>query len=133
MSLSTEGELIGKPTLLVILHGRCDAGEILKDLQALGYPIADVAIFYRPDGTDQVIDAVTGEVAAGQSINDADVKQKQLDRAQTLVLMHPDEAQFRNVRQVFTELDPAADVQYAGATYAEGEPGGVVRQDEPVE
>jgi hypothetical protein len=124
-----EGEIIGKPTLMAIYTGRQDANRILDGLKSTGYPLDDVSVYYRPDGTDQVIDAVTGEVAAGQSLNEKDLKNKQLQNVQTVVLMHPEQNQYQSVRQVLASIG-TADIKYSGITDVEGRPGGVERHDE---
>jgi hypothetical protein len=124
-----EGEIIGKPTLMAIYAGRQDANRILDGLKSTGYPLDDVSVYYRPDGTDQVIDAITGEVAAGQSLNQKEVKDKQLQNVQTVVLLHPEQSQLQSVQQVLSSIG-TADIKYSGITDAEGRPGGVERHDE---
>ena len=126
-----EGERVGRPTLLATYDGRLDAEQILGSLRTLGYPLEDVSVYYRPDGTDQVIDATTGQVAAGQSLTDEEIERKRLEKFHTLVLMHPDGQQFPSVQEALLAIAPA-DIKYAGETHAESHLEGVQRQDETV-
>ena len=124
-----EGAIVGRPTLLATLAGRRDAQEILSGLGRTGYPLEDVSVYYRLGGTDQVIDAVTGQVAAGQSITQEEVTPKSLENAQTLVLMHPNAEQFRAVEQVLSGME-VVDIKYQGETEADPQPGGFERHDQ---
>jgi len=113
------GSIYGRSTLLVTFDARVDAQSLLAALGPLGYPVSDVRIYYRPVGTDQVIDAVTGEVPAGEALQLDKLKAKGDVQVQTLVLMHPDAAQFVAVQDAFKSLG-AADYKYADAVVFEG-------------
>lgn len=113
------GSIYGRSTLLVTFDGRVDAQALLAALDVLGYPVSDVRIYYRPVGTDQVIDAVTGEVPAGEALHLDKLKTKGELQVQTLVLMHPDAAQFVAVQGAFKPLGEA-DYKYADAVVFAG-------------
>ena len=66
-----------------------------------------------------MIDAVTGEVPAGEALQLDKLKAKGDLQVQTLVLMHPDAAQFVAVQGAFKPLG-AADYKYADAVVFEG-------------
>ncbi len=123
-----EGRIIGRPTLLAIFDGRVGADEIMLGLRGVGYPLEDVSVYYRPRGTDQVIDATTGQVAAGQSLTEHETDPKNAGNVQTLVLMHPEKQQFEDVRSVLMRAGQA-EIMYEGGTLAEGHPGGTERRD----
>jgi hypothetical protein len=111
------GKIIGKPTLLVTFTDKLDAGRILDAVGGLNYPLKDVSVYYRVSGTDQVIDAVTGQVAAGQALSDEDTEGLDLNKVETLVLMHPDGEQFVAVQGVLKQFGEA-DYKYAERTVA---------------
>ena len=113
------GSIYGRSTLLVTFDVRVDAQALLAALGVLGYPVSDVRIYYRPVGTDQVIDAITGEVPAGEALQLDKLKAKGDLQVQTLVLMHPDAAQFVAVQGAFKPLG-VADYKYADAVVFEG-------------
>jgi hypothetical protein len=119
-----EGQIIGRPTLLAIFQQHLPVQDLLNRLRQIGYPMEDVAVYYRLKGTDQVIDATTGQVAAGQSITEAEIAANQLESAETLLLIHPEEEQVRSVEQMITTMG-GADVKYSGRTERRGPPPGV--------
>ncbi len=111
-----EGVIIGRPTLLATFDGRLDVEQIVSSLGRVGYPAEDIAVYYRPVGSDQVIDARTGQVAPGQSLIEGDLSTMKL---QTLVLMHPTSEQLPVVEQALSTIGPA-DIKYEGETRVEG-------------
>lgn len=114
-----EGRIVGKPTLLAIYDGRVNAEQVLGGLRELQYPAEDIAVYYRPKGTDQVIDAVTGQVAAGQSITEQEMDPKNAGNVQTLVLMHPEPQQVEGVRRVLMGQGQP-EIMYEAGTLAQG-------------
>ena len=127
------GEIVGRPTLLATYNGRIDAQSILDRLGQTGYSLEDVSVYYRPQGTDQVIDAVTGQVAAGQSLNEGELKRDTLEKVDTLVLMHPDHTQFPAVQQALISAGGSPDIKYSETTHASSDLEGVKRYEAPVE
>jgi hypothetical protein len=119
MEENLPGSIYGRSTLLVTFDARIEAQALLAALSVLGYPVSDVRIYYRPLGTDQVIDATTGEVPAGEALQLDKLKAKGELQVQTLVLMHPDAAQFVAVQGAFKPLG-VADYKYADAVVFEG-------------
>src|SRR4051794_36770002 len=99
-----EGEIIGKPTLLAKYAGLKDAKQILDSLGRAGYPVEDVSVLFRVHGTDQVIDLVTGNVAAGQALPSEHVRPEDLQDGQTAVLLHPNPDQLAAVKQALAEI-----------------------------
>lgn len=118
--VETQGRIIGKPTLLVTFGSKLDAQAILDAVGGLGYPLGDVRVYYRVVGTDQVLDALTGQVAAGQALNEAELSRISAQRLETLVLMHPDGEQFVAVQGALKQFGEG-DFKYAEGTVAEGE------------
>jgi hypothetical protein len=112
---SDAGKIVGKPTLLVTFTGRLDAKPILDAVGGLNYPLKDVSVYYRVVGTDQVIDAITGQVAAGQALSAEDAEGLDLNKVETLVLMHPDGEQFVAVQGALKQFGEA-DYKYAERT-----------------
>ncbi|HET9495610.1 MAG TPA: hypothetical protein VFR15_15360 [Chloroflexia bacterium] len=108
------GKIVGKPTLLVTFTDRLDARRILDAVGALNYPLNDVSVYYRVVGTDQVIDALTGQVAAGQALSEEDTEGLDLNKVDTLVLMHPSGEQFVAVQGALNQFGEA-DYKYADA------------------
>src|SRR5207244_1604711 len=127
-----QGEIVGRPTMLVKYEGRLNAEQILNTLKQINYPLEDVSVLFRVEGGDQVVDLITGHVAAGQSLTDAAAHKKaENQNGQTVVLLHPTPAQAAAVRKALVEVG-AADIEYAGETRAHGRPGGIDRHDEHV-
>lgn len=116
---ATEGRIMGRPTLLVTYRGKLDAQAVMDAIGGAGYPLDDVSVYYRVAGTDQVIDATTGQVAAGQSLSAEESAGKAPDKLDTLVLLHPDGVQFAAVQGALAQFGDA-DVKYAEATIAAG-------------
>ena len=56
MEQNVSGSISGRATLLVTFGVRLEAQAVLSALGAMGYPVSDVRIYYRPVGTDQVIE-----------------------------------------------------------------------------
>ena len=69
MDNDTEGRIIGRPTMLVTYGTKLDVKAVLEAVGGVGYPLDDVSVYYRVAGTDQVIDAATGQVATGQALS----------------------------------------------------------------
>ena len=105
--MATEGLIIGLPTLMAVYSAKLDAENVLDKLRAVSYPLADVSVYYKPKGTDQVIDAITGQVAAGQALTEAEVTPKMLENLQTVVLIHPPDDQLKVVHDALSALGPA--------------------------
>ncbi len=125
-----EGQIVGRPTLLAIFPQRLPPQDLMNGLRRIGYPMEDVAVYYRLRGTDQVVDALTGQVAAGQSITQAEIDETQLANAETLLLIHPDVGHVQAVQGMLSAMG-GVDIKYSGSTEAVGQPGGVARHDEP--
>ncbi|MEO8286679.1 MAG: hypothetical protein ABI670_09610 [Chloroflexota bacterium] len=119
MANQVDGRIVGKPTLLVTYVSKIDAQAILSALGTSGYPLEDVSVYYRVAGSDQVIDAATGQVAAGQAITTEDLGSKELEKLDTLVLLHPDARQFMEVQNALKPFGDA-DIKYAEQTIAGG-------------
>lgn len=124
-----EGEIVGLPTLLAIYDVRIEAQQVLDGLKNAGYPMEDVCVYYRVKGSDQVIDATTGHVAAGQSLNEDELKRSKLENVDTLVLLHPNAQQAEAAQQVLATLG-TPDIKYATETHAESNLEGVTRHQE---
>jgi len=129
---AVEGEIVGRPTMLAKFAGRQDAQAVLDALGGLGYSLEDVSVLYKLQGSDQVIDQVTGYVAAGQSLTEEELARHQNEPGQTVVLLHPLPEQAHAVQSALSELGQV-EIEYSGETHALGRPGGVERQDETVE
>ena len=119
MNIEDDGRIVGKPTLLVTYSSKLDAQAILSAIGGVGYPQDDVSVYYRVAGTDQVIDATTGQVAAGQALSAEQVKAKALEKLDTLVLLHPDGEQFVAIQEALKPLGEA-DIKYAEQSVAGG-------------
>ena len=124
-----ESEIVGKPTLLAKYEGRLDAQAVLNALGRAGYPLEDVSVLFKVLGSDEVIDLASGQVAAGQSLNERELTPQKAQQGQTAVLLHPTVEQLDGVKAALAELGKA-DIEYAGETHAFGRPGGVEREDE---
>jgi|SRR5437868_11093039 len=132
-SLADQGEIVGKPTMLAKFDGMLSAEQILDSLKQIGYPLDDVSVLFRIEGSDQVIDLTTGHVASGQALTDEEVNAHKAQKGQTLVLLHPTSEQAPAVRKALAEVghpDVHPDIEYAGETRAHGRLGGVDRHDE---
>ena len=125
---AADGRIKGKPTLLVTFPNKLDAQKVLGAIGGLGYPLQDVSVYHRVPGTDQVLDATTGQIAAGQALGDEDLKTIDLNTLETLVLLHPDGEQFVAVQNALKPFGEA-DYKYAGETAATGNLEGTVRED----
>ncbi len=121
--------MMGKPTLMAIYPQRYDAAAILDSIGRVGYPLDDVSVYYRVKGTDHVVDATTGQVAAGQSINQEEVTQEVLNNAETVVLLHPGMEVLPAVTGALASLGEPS-ILYEGETDVEGRLGGYTRLDE---
>lgn len=121
--------MVGKPTLMAIYPQRFDVAAILDSLGRVGYPLNDVSVYYRVKGTDQVVDATTGQVAAGQSINQEEVTPEVLNSAETVVLLHPGTASVPSVTGALNAVGEPT-ILYEGETDVEGQLGGYTRIDE---
>lgn len=124
-----EGEIVGKPTLLAKYAGRVEVQPVLDALGATGYPIADVSVLFRIGGSDQVSDQVSGQVAAGQSVTEEELKKRAAQGGQTVVLMHPTQAQLQAVQAALSSVGQV-EFEYSGETHVLGKPGGPERIDE---
>ena len=103
----SEGLIIGLPTLMAVYGAKLDAERVLEGLRAAGYPPAGVSVYHRLIGTDQVIDATTGQIAAGQSLTEEEITNKMLERLETVVLLHPPDDQLKSVHSALSALGPA--------------------------
>ena len=121
--------MVGKPTLMAIYPERYDAKAILDSIGGVGYPVNDVSVYYRVKGTDHVVDATTGQVAAGQSINQSEVTTDVLNKVETVVLLHPTAEQVRAVTGALSFLGEP-NILYEGETDVQGQLGGYTRIDE---
>src|SRR5205823_10203437 len=108
------------PTLLVTFGQKLDAQALLSAIDAIGYPASDVHIYHRPMGSDQVIDAITGQIPAGEAINPNKLKSKETQNLETLILMHPNGTQFVALQTALKQFGDA-DYKYSEATVFEGE------------
>lgn len=114
-----DGVIVGRPTLMAIYDSKLDAKVVFDSLGRAGYPLEDISVYYRPKGGDQVLDAITGEVAAGQSLAQTEITPKMLENLDTIVLMHPDKAHAESVRQTLMSLGNA-DIKYERGSVSEG-------------
>lgn len=123
-----DARMVGKPTLMAIYPEKHEAGAILDGLGKVGYPLNDVSVYYRLKGTDQVLDATTGQVAAGQSINSSDLTPQALAGVETVVLLHPSA---ETSQAVVGALNMAGQpvILYEGESDVQGRPGGYERED----
>jgi hypothetical protein len=131
-ALAPEGEIVGKPTMLAKFSGKQDAQKVLDALGAVGYPLNDVSVLLRIEGSDQVLDQVSGHVAAGQSVTEEELQKNKDTPGQTVVLLHPLPEQSHSVEAALSQLGQV-EFEYSGETHALGRPGGVEREDETVE
>lgn len=113
------GHIFGKPTLLVTFGSKLAGSDVLAALGSISYPLDDVRVYHRPVGTDQVIDAITGEVPAGEALPRGATSGKVIQKCETLILMHPDAAQFVATQGALKQFG-AADYKYSEATLYEG-------------
>ena len=131
-----DGVIVGRPTLMAIYNARLDAKGVLESLRNTGYPLQDVSVYYRPKGSDQLLDATTGEVAAGQSLAQTEITAKMLENLETIVLMHPDKAHAQSIQQTLMSLGNA-DIKYEGSSKSEGhldpglDPNAIAAMEEP--
>lgn len=119
MADATQGKILGRPTLLVTYTTKLDAQAVLGVIGGTGYPLDDVDVYYRVAGTDQVIDATTGQVALGQALSADELAAKALETLETLVLLHPDGEQFGVIQSALKQFG-AADIKYSEETIAGG-------------
>jgi hypothetical protein len=104
--MSNEGHITGLPTLMAVYGARLDAESVMERLRSASYPLTDVSVYHRPKGTDQVIDATTGQVASGQALTDADITPKMLETLETVVLLHPPDDKLQAVQDALSALGP---------------------------
>jgi hypothetical protein len=123
-----EGEIVGLPTMLAKYDSYYPADDVLGALGGIGYPLEDVSVLFRLQGTDQVLDLTTGDVAAGQSVTEEEIHSEKV-KGHTVVLLHPAAGQLEAVRQALSQVGNV-DIEYSGETHALGKPGGVDRVDE---
>ena len=114
-----DGVIVGRPTLMAIFDAKLDAKGVLDSLRGTGYPLQDVSVYYRPKGGDQVLDAISGEVAAGQSLAQTEITPKMLENLDTIVLMHPDQAHAQSLQQTLMSLGNA-NIIYEEGSKSEG-------------
>jgi hypothetical protein len=105
--MATQSLMVGLPTLMAVYDAKLDADSVLNGLRAVSYPLADVSVYHKPKGIDQVIDATTGQVAAGQALTEAEVTPKMLENLQTVVLLHPPDDQLKAVHGALSALGSA--------------------------
>jgi hypothetical protein len=125
-----EGEIVGLPTMLAKFDGYYPADQVLQALGSIEYPLEDVSVLFRLQGTDQVLDLTTGDVAAGQSVTEEEIRSEKV-KGQTVVLAHPPSDRLESVRQALSQVGNV-EIEYSGETHALAEPGGVDRQDERI-
>ncbi len=106
-AIPDEGLIAGLPTLMAVYGAKLDAESVLEGLRASGYPSAGVSVYHRLMGTDQVIDAATGQVAAGQALTEEEITNKMLERLETVVLLHPPDGQLKLAHDALAALGPA--------------------------
>ncbi|HEY0070945.1 MAG TPA: hypothetical protein VGE04_13345 [Chloroflexia bacterium] len=121
--------MVGKPTLMAVYPQRYDVAAILDSIRRVGYPLNDVSVYYRLKGTDHVVDATTGQVAAGQSVNQEEVTAEALNTADTVVLLHPGLETVQTVTEALNSIGEPH-ILYEGETGVEGQLGGYKRLDE---
>ncbi|MEA2573807.1 MAG: hypothetical protein QOH93_1105 [Chloroflexia bacterium] len=124
-----DSRMVGKPTLMAIYPQRYEAAAILDSLRRVGYPLNDVSVYYRLKGTDHVVDATTGRVAAGQSVNQDEVTQEGLNGAETVVLLHPGTEVVETVTGALLQVGEP-NILYEGETDVAGSLGGYTRIDD---
>jgi hypothetical protein len=100
---------------MAVYGTRLDAESVMERLRSASYPLADVSVYHRPKGTDQVINATTGQVASGQALTDADITPKMLETLETVVLLHPPDDKLTAVQDALSALGPV-DFLYESAT-----------------
>jgi hypothetical protein len=108
----------GLPTLMAIYGAKLEADAPGEALRAAGYAPRDILVYYRIRGTDQVVYADSGRIAPGQALDEAHVTDKAGD-LETVVLMHPREADAERVRSALETLGPAQ-IMYEGASLVSG-------------
>ena len=117
----TNSLITGLPTFMAIYPARLEAEGVLAALRAMGYPIADVSVYHRLKGTDQVIDATTGQIASGQALTEEEITPKMLDSLETAVLLHPQEAHLQAVQDALLSFGES-NILYEGSTQGKPEP-----------
>ena len=105
---------------MAIYDTKLDAMGVLNSLGGAGYPLEDVSVYYRIKGSDQVLDAATGEVASGQSLAQTEITPKMLENLDTIVLMHPSKAAAQSVQQTLMSLGNA-NIKYEESSVLEGQ------------
>ncbi|HUP27544.1 MAG TPA: hypothetical protein VM409_03840 [Chloroflexia bacterium] len=115
-----DGVIVGRSTMLAIYDSKLDVNSVFESFKGAGYPLEDVSVYYRLKGGDQVIDAATGQVAAGQSLAQTELTPKMLENMDTLVLLHPDTSQAQAVQRILGSLG-TADIKYESDSVAEGQ------------
>ena len=112
-----EGQIQGLPTLMAIYPDKLAREAVLEGLRASGYAGSGVLVYYRVKGTDQVVYADSGRIAAGQALDEAQLTpQAQME---TIVLAHPQDGQIETLKSALEALG-SAQVLYEGATTVEG-------------
>lgn len=106
--MDSEALIKGLPTLMAIYKAKLDRESVLEALRGARYPSADVSVYHRLKGTDQVIDAATGQVAAGQALTEEEIGARLLEHLETVVLLHPQDEQLRAIHEALSTLGPAA-------------------------
>jgi hypothetical protein len=106
---------------------------VLDGLRAGGYAGSAVLVYYRVKGTDQVVYADSGRIAAGQALDEAQLTpQVQME---TIVLAHPQDGQIETLKAALEALG-SGQVLYESATVVEGRVTGETPEgglEEPVE
>ncbi len=115
-----DGRIKGLPTMMLIYGVRLEAADVLAKAGATGYPLHDVSVYYRLKDTDQVLDATTGQIAAGQSLTDDELKSVNISQVSTVVLLHPPAGHAQTMRDALLTLGPA-EVMYSEETDAVGQ------------
>jgi hypothetical protein len=112
-----EGQIQGLPTLMAIYPTKLPRETVLDGLRAGGYAGPGILVYYRVKGTDQVVYADSGRIAAGQALDEAELSpQAQME---TIVLIHPQDGHVNKLKETLEALG-SAQVLYEGATIVEG-------------
>jgi len=105
--MDSEALIKGLPTLMAVYKAKLERESVLDALRGVRYPGADVSVYHRLKGTDQVIDAATGQIAAGQAVTEEEISANMLENLETVVLIHPQDEQLRAVHEALSTLGPA--------------------------
>src|SRR5688500_1263563 len=114
-----EGEITGLPTLMAVFPTKIAQHVILRALAAGGYAGNDIVVYHRLKGTDQVVYASNGRIAPGQALDEGNITPDSLSNVDTVVLLHPAEAQLEALRGALGALGEVQ-ILFEGKTVVEG-------------